>query len=68
MINQKYLLFRSLVDYIDWKPFFDTWQLRGKYPNSKYPNIFKDETVGNVYFENIRTVFQKTYKGYLGTN
>lgn len=37
---------RSLVEYIDWKPFFDTWQLRGKYPNSKYPNIFKDETVG----------------------
>ena len=41
--------FRSLVEYIDWKPFFDTWQLRGKYPNSKYPNIFKDETVGNIF-------------------
>ena len=26
----------SLVPYIDWKPFFDTWQLRGKYPNSRY--------------------------------
>ena len=22
------------------------WQLRGKYPNRGYPNIFKDETVG----------------------
>ena len=36
----------SLVDYIDWKPFFDTWQLRGKYPNSRYPKIFEDKTVG----------------------
>ncbi len=36
----------SLVEYIDWKPFFDTWQLRGKYPNSRYPKIFDDKTVG----------------------
>merc|ERR1719458_938505 len=36
----------QLVPYIDWKPFFDTWQLRGKYPNSRYPKIFEDETVG----------------------
>ncbi|XP_035666678.1 methionine synthase-like [Branchiostoma floridae] len=35
-----------LVDYIDWKPFFDVWQLRGKYPNRGYPKIFKDKTVG----------------------
>ena len=34
------------MEFIDWKPFFDTWQLRGKYPNSKYPKIFLDETVG----------------------
>ena len=25
----------ELVPYIDWKPFFDVWQLRGKYPNSR---------------------------------
>lgn len=37
---------RKLVDYIDWKPFFDVWQLRGKYPNRGYPKIFKDKTVG----------------------
>ncbi|KAM4624117.1 methionine synthase isoform 2-T2 [Polymixia lowei] len=37
---------RGLVDYIDWKPFFDIWQLRGKYPNRGYPKIFKDKTVG----------------------
>uniref|UniRef100_A0A673ANA0 Methionine synthase-like n=1 Tax=Sphaeramia orbicularis TaxID=375764 RepID=A0A673ANA0_9TELE len=36
----------SLLDFIDWKPFFDVWQLRGKYPNRGYPKIFKDKTVG----------------------
>merc|ERR1719431_1446091 len=35
-----------LLPYIDWKPFFDVWQLRGKYPNSRFPKIFNDETVG----------------------
>uniref|UniRef100_H2Z6R8 Methionine synthase n=1 Tax=Ciona savignyi TaxID=51511 RepID=H2Z6R8_CIOSA len=34
----------KLVPYIDWKPFFDVWQLRGKYPNRGYPKIFKDKT------------------------
>ncbi|KAI8811288.1 hypothetical protein BJ742DRAFT_851139 [Cladochytrium replicatum] len=37
---------RSLVSHIDWNPFFQTWQLRGKYPNRGYPKIFNDETVG----------------------
>lgn len=37
---------RKLLDFIDWKPFFDVWQLRGKYPNRGYPKIFKDKTVG----------------------
>lgn len=36
----------DIVDYIDWNPFFQTWQLRGKYPNRGYPKIFKDATVG----------------------
>ncbi|KAL2077934.1 hypothetical protein ACEWY4_025619 [Coilia grayii] len=36
----------KLVSYIDWKPFFDIWQLRGKYPNRGYPKIFKDKIVG----------------------
>jgi 5-methyltetrahydrofolate--homocysteine methyltransferase len=35
-----------LVPYIDWKPFFDVWQLKGKYPNRGYPKIFNDATVG----------------------
>ncbi|KAG1666420.1 Methionine synthase [Nymphon striatum] len=37
---------RDLIPYIDWKPFFDVWQLRGRYPNRSFPNIFKDEKVG----------------------
>uniref|UniRef100_A0AAR2KR72 Methionine synthase n=1 Tax=Pygocentrus nattereri TaxID=42514 RepID=A0AAR2KR72_PYGNA len=44
-VFEKYDL-RRLVDFIDWKPFFDVWQLRGKYPNRGYPKIFKDKTVG----------------------
>ncbi len=37
---------RELFPYIDWKPFFDVWQLRGKYPNRGYPRIFQDKDVG----------------------
>ena len=36
----------KLIKYIDWKPFFDVWQLRGKYPNRGYPKIFNDKEVG----------------------
>eukprot|EP00921_Rhytidocystis_pertsovi_P013175 GHVQ01021367.1.p1 GENE.GHVQ01021367.1~~GHVQ01021367.1.p1 ORF type:complete len:1324 (-),score=219.88 GHVQ01021367.1:217-4188(-) len=36
----------EVMKYIDWTPFFQTYQLRGKYPNRDYPNIFKDEKVG----------------------
>ncbi|KAL4238834.1 hypothetical protein ACF0H5_003541 [Mactra antiquata] len=35
-----------LIPYIDWKPFFDVWQLKGKYPNRGFPKIFNDKTVG----------------------
>jgi 5-methyltetrahydrofolate--homocysteine methyltransferase len=37
---------KELIPYIDWNPFFQVWQLRGKYPNRGYPKIFNDETVG----------------------
>ncbi|KAG8444186.1 hypothetical protein GDO86_009390 [Hymenochirus boettgeri] len=37
----------KLSHYIDWKPFFDVWQLRGKYPNRGFPKIFNDKTVGD---------------------
>lgn len=33
--------FSELVDYIDWTPFFHTWQLRGR-----YPQILQDEKMG----------------------
>lgn len=36
----------KLLPFIDWDPFFQTWQIRGKYPNRTYPKIFKDQTVG----------------------
>ncbi|XP_067844814.1 methionine synthase isoform X2 [Heptranchias perlo] len=45
---------QRLTSYIDWKPFFDVWQLKGKYPNRGYPKIFKDKTVG----EEAKKVFQ----------
>jgi 5-methyltetrahydrofolate--homocysteine methyltransferase len=32
---------RDLVSYIDWSPFFHTWELRGR-----YPTIFDDPVVG----------------------
>lgn len=32
----------SLVSYIDWTPFFQTWELHGR-----YPNILTDEVVGS---------------------
>lgn len=35
----------DVVDYIDWNPFFQVWQLRGRYPNRGYPKIFNDATV-----------------------
>jgi 5-methyltetrahydrofolate--homocysteine methyltransferase len=37
---------REVAKYIDWNPFFATWELRGKYPNRGYPKIFNDATVG----------------------
>jgi 5-methyltetrahydrofolate--homocysteine methyltransferase len=33
----------ELVDYIDWTPFFQTWELRGR-----YPAILEDEVVGEA--------------------
>ena len=35
----------GMLKYIDWNPFFQVWQLRGRYPNRGYPKIFDDKTV-----------------------
>jgi len=49
---------KSIREYIDWGPFFQVWQLRGKYPNKGYPNIFKDDDVG----EEAQKVFDEANK------
>jgi 5-methyltetrahydrofolate--homocysteine methyltransferase len=36
----------EVIPYIDWNPFFQTWELRGRYPNRGYPKIFNDSNVG----------------------
>ena len=41
---------QRIIEYIDWKPFFDVWQLRGKYPNRGYPKVFNDKDVGKMVF------------------
>ncbi len=48
-----------LIPYIDWKPFFDVWQLRGKYPNRGYPKIFKDKDVGEYGLISCVTLLNK---------
>jgi 5-methyltetrahydrofolate--homocysteine methyltransferase len=36
----------EVIPFIDWNPFFQTWELRGRYPNRGYPKIFNDDKVG----------------------
>jgi 5-methyltetrahydrofolate--homocysteine methyltransferase len=38
---QKQISLETLIPYIDWSPFFHTWELRGR-----YPAIFEDPVVG----------------------
>ena len=47
----------ELVDYIDWTPFFQTWELAGR-----FPNILTDEVVGEAatkLFEDAKKMLQK---------
>ena len=49
-----------LVDYIDWTPFFTSWQLRGK-----YPEIFQDEIIGReakILFDDAQRMLEKIVK------
>lgn len=50
----------ELVDYIDWTPFFITWDLAGK-----YPQILKDEKVGEAA-TNLFNDAQKMLKKLIG--
>ena len=34
------------MTYVDWGPFFATWQIRGKYPNRGYPKVLDCPVVG----------------------
>lgn len=55
-----------LVPYIDWDPFFQTWQIRGKYPNRTYPKIFNDKTVGEEarkLFDNAQAMLRQIIEG-----
>ena len=38
----------EVIPFIDWNPFFQTWELRGRYPNRGYPKIFNDDKVGQA--------------------
>uniref|UniRef100_A0A7S1BX79 methionine synthase n=1 Tax=Corethron hystrix TaxID=216773 RepID=A0A7S1BX79_9STRA len=52
----------DVVPFIDWNPFFQTWELRGRYPNRGYPKIFKDEAVGEEakkLFEDAQTMMKE---------
>ncbi|CAM9441759.1 unnamed protein product [Ectocarpus sp. 6 AP-2014] len=55
----------DVLDYIDWNPFFQTWELRGRYPNRGYPKIFNDESVGEEakkLFEEAQVMLKKIVK------
>ncbi len=50
----------TLIPYIDWSPFFNTWGLRGK-----YPHIFDDELTGQKakeLFEDAQRMLEKILK------
>jgi 5-methyltetrahydrofolate--homocysteine methyltransferase len=51
----------DVVPFIDWNPFFQTWELRGRYPNRGYPKIFNDEKVGaeaKKLFDDVQVMLQ----------
>jgi 5-methyltetrahydrofolate--homocysteine methyltransferase len=55
----------ELVGYIDWSPFFHTWELRGR-----YPKIFEDPEVGEQarqLFEDAQKLLQDIVQGKLFT-
>ncbi|KAI8787934.1 methionine synthase-like [Biomphalaria glabrata] len=56
---------QELVPFIDWRPFFNVWQLRGKYPNRGYPKIFNDKEVGEEakrIFNDAQKIIEKIIK------
>jgi len=59
---------QDLLPFIDWKYFFDVWQLRGRYPNGRYPKIFNDERVGaeaKRLYNDAQAILQKIIRNNL---
>eukprot|EP00746_Dinoflagellata_sp_MGD_P158744 gnl/MRDRNA2_/MRDRNA2_86547_c0_seq2.p1 gnl/MRDRNA2_/MRDRNA2_86547_c0~~gnl/MRDRNA2_/MRDRNA2_86547_c0_seq2.p1 ORF type:complete len:844 (-),score=226.46 gnl/MRDRNA2_/MRDRNA2_86547_c0_seq2:257-2599(-) len=44
-VLDKYTI-EDVLPFIDWDPFFQTWEIRGRYPNRGFPKIFNDDKVG----------------------
>jgi len=60
-VNTIYPKPAELVDYIDWTPFFQTWELHGK-----YPRILTDEVVGEqatILFADAQKMLKKMIDG-----
>ena len=38
----------ELRERIDWKPFFQVWEIRGRYPHHRFPGILDDARVGEA--------------------
>ncbi|KAF7727599.1 hypothetical protein EC973_007360 [Apophysomyces ossiformis] len=59
----------KLLSRIDWNPFFQVFQLRGRYPNRGFPKIFDDEHVGpeakRVYEDALKMLKEITDKKLL---
>ena len=56
----------ALLPFIDWNPFFQTWQIRGRYPNRGYPKIFNDANVGEEakkLFDEAQTMLKELVAG-----
>ena len=56
----------KLIPYIDWKGFFDTWEIRGRYPNGRFPKIFNDPTVGTLSLIHIKLTRIQDYQYFVG--
>lgn len=53
----------TLIDYIDWTPFFQTWELKGR-----YPDILSDEVVGDEackLYEDAKALLKEIVEGKL---
>eukprot|EP01066_Platyproteum_vivax_P015996 Platyproteum_vivax@DN6988_c0_g1_i2.p1 len=53
---------REVTKYIDWIPFFYVYQLRGKFPNKDYPQLFNDPKAGETakqLFEEAKELLEK---------